>query len=403
MKSDNLNNLKKDNKIEISSIIADFSNRPMRLFFLSGCLAVIVSTLFWVFHLVDSNLRLFLLLQSFAGAIYTGFLFTAIPKWTKYKKPLSTKMIVLWIIWLLAFVTAFFSTMLAFIMMAVFWCLVLLLVASMTYGARDERQISFCISLACITILTVFLAINSGVGNLDQTHWQYLIYLMTAGFMITTFRIGRATGLQALRDGNLTNSQFIQNPYFKNLQVILIYTLFFVDIISNNHVIIGWIYLSVAGSTLGRLRDWHFAVLLKQHYVRWLYVALLTIGIAYGVSGLMLIGLFDIAMPQIQTITTLTTFSGLLLLLLQVMNFASLRHSNSEVIYPLWGRMGLFAVLLSIIAIYLGITVVDDLSHYNYKVYLTMYIPNILILVAFLMYLPTYYRVFVNDLREAKS
>ncbi len=322
------------------------SNKPFRLFFLSACLTAVFGGLFGAFVPDNSHLIHFFFLQSMTSAVYAGFLFTAIPKWTKDKTPLGGKMQILWLIWLLASVVALRSLAMGLASMGVFWFVVLLVATQMVYKHHDSRQLSFLLSLSLSVIFTFWLAYQAEQNQLTLADWDALLTLHLLAFVIITFRMGKAIGSQALKDSHMANSQFIPNPYYKNVHIILLASLLISQLFIGNAVISGWLSLGVASVTLGRLRDWHFAVLLKQHYVRWLYGALLLLAIAYAWRGLVLIGVLNINSDNVENAVFQPALCGFLVLMLQMMNFAWLRNSGYPVVYGLSNRVALGVLVL---------------------------------------------------------
>ncbi len=330
----------------------DVSNKPFRLFFLSACLAAVLGglldTLLGASMPDNGHLINFFFLQNMTSAVYAGFLFTAIPKWTKDKTPLGSKMQILWLIWVLASVVAVYSLAIGLASMGVFWFAVLIVATQMVYKHRDSRQLSFLLSLSVSVIFTLWLAYKAWQNQLSVADWDALLTLHLLAFVIITFRMGKAIGSQALKDGQMANSQFIPNPYYKNAHIILLASLLISQLFIGNAVISGWLSLGVASATLGRLRDWHFAVLLKQHYVRWLYMALLLLAVAYAWRGLILIGIFDAA--NMENAVFQPALYGFFVLMLQMMNFAWLRNSGYPVAYG-WPNRGALGILMLVCGI----------------------------------------------------
>lgn len=376
-------------------VVNDFSNAPFRLFFLSACLSAILGAGCGFGNDDLNNLRAFFFWQSFIGAAYAGFLFTAIPKWTKDQTPLAKPLQKLWLVWFIGTISSTFSLSTGLMLMIGFWTMLLLLTASLIYKHRDGRQLSFLFSIAAIGLMTIWLTIKLRRADISDHDWQQLLHLGLLAFMLVTFRMSRAIGSQALKDSKLANSQFIPNPYYKNLQLGLFYLLLITNLLLQNAVIEGWLSLSIAAVTLGRLREWHFSTLLKHHYVRWLYLSLFFIGIAYGWRGLALIHFGDFTLLKPELATTLLEVSGFMLLIYQVFNFAALRNSNCAVVYPLICRIALSALLIAGISASLGAGLMPE-----YRLYLGVYLPNMLIAGAFLVYIPTFYQIFIGRLNR---
>ncbi len=369
-----------NNTLPLNRFIAvknDVSNKPFRLFFLSACLTAIIGGLLDAFVPDNSHVINFFFLQSMTSAAYAGFLFTAIPKWTKDKTPLGSKMQILWLIWVLASVVAVYSLAIGLASMGVFWLAVLIVATQMVYKHRDSRQLSFLLSLSLSIVFTLWLAYQAGQNQLTIADWDALLTLHLLAFVIITFRMGKAIGSQALKDSHMTNSQFIPNPYYKNVQIILLASLLISQLFIGNAVISGWLSLGVASVTLGRLRDWHFAVLLKQHYVRWLYMALLLLAVAYAWRGLVLIGVWSC--DNVENTVFQPALCGFFVLILQMMNFAWLRNNGYPVVYGLSNQVAL------------GMLVLVCLNSYLTQSFVVL---NVMIAMAFLTYFFTYIKLY---------
>ncbi len=382
-----------------SAVIDDFSSAPFRLFFLTGSVIGIIAALcwsvamlgFWTIPTDPLNLHIFLFLQSLAGAIYAGFLFTAIPEWTHDSTPLKRFMQPLWLLWLVALLTVFISLKGGLTLMVCYWLFVLILATWLVWRRRDNRHISILIFISATLAMTLWLSVQSwSIGVIAPFQWQQLLHIEITGVALITFRISRALGTQALEDNRQLDSRFIPNPFYKNLAVWLFYTLIISNLILQNNVIEGWINLAIAGVMIGRLREWHFAVLLKQHYVRWLYLTMLIIGIGYGWRGFSLIGISQSPIFNPVLPFHLIAIGGLLLMIYQIFNIAGLRHSGRELIYPIINRLALLCLLLAALSRSLGVGFGGNYTWF------AIYFPSLLVSSAFLVYLPIFYRIFMK-------
>lgn len=382
----------------LSAVIADFSAAPFRLFFLTACLSAMVGASCWTLAFLGHwdfatdplNLHAFFFLQSLAGAAYAGFLFTAIPEWTGDNTPLGKHMQGLWVLWLLASIWAAFSLAMALSVMVIFWFYVIVLATWLVWKNRDDRQISVLLFVYSVTVMTAWLCIKAWRDDITAYDWRQLLHLSLLGVALMTFRISRALGEQALEDGKQFDSRFIPNPFYKNLAVWLFYLLVISNLTVQNVVVSGWLHLAVAGVMIGRLREWHFIFLLKQHYVRWLYITMLLIGVGYAWRGLALIGvspspLFNPVLPM-----HLIAIGGFLLMTYQVFNIAGLRHSNRDLMYPKLSRVALLLLVLAALSRSLAVGLAWDYLHF------AVYLPNALVVLAFAIYVPAFYRIFLR-------
>lgn len=383
----------------ISAIIDDFSTAPFRLFFLSACPIGILAATVWAWAMIGGYLpitdplylHLFLFLQSLGGAVYAGFLFTAIPEWTHNPTPLTRKMQGLWLLWLSASTVAFCSLSWALSLMVLYWSIVLWLATSLVWQKRDDRHISVLLFIVATWICSIYLTIQTWQNKINLFDWQQLLHIEVMGIALISFRISRALGSQALEDAGQIDSRFIPNPFYKNLAVWLFYTLIISNLLLKNNAVEGWLNLAVAGVMIGRLREWHFLVLLKQHYVRWLYLTLLMIGIGYAWRGSALV--LDNPHPILNPVLPLhwIAIGGLLMMIYQVFHIAGLRHSHCALIYPHISRMGLFLILLAAFSRSLAVALGG-----NY-VWFAIYLPSLLISLALMIYIPVFYQIFIKN------
>ncbi len=301
-----------------SAVIDDFSSAPFRLFFLTGCVAATIAALCW---------------------------------------PLA--------MWLSASLAAVWSLQWGLTLMVVYWFCVLLLAVWLVWRNRDDRHISILFFVAATGAITVWLMLKAWGGAPSPFDWQQLLHIEVMGVALITFRISRALGTQALEDNGQPDSRFIPNPFYKNLAVWLFYTLVISNLLVHNTVVEGWINLAISGVMIGRLREWHFIVLLKRHYVRWLYLTLLLIGLGYGWRGMALIGLNSSLLFNPVLPFHLIAIGGLLLMIYQVFNIAGLRHSNRALRYPAISRLGLLCLLSAALSRSLGVGLNGSYSNAN--------------------------------------
>ncbi len=383
----------------LSAIIDDFAYAPFRLFFLTAGVAAIIAATFWSLAFwgwwpLSANpidMHAFWFMQSFAGATYAGFLFTAIPEWAGDPVRLGKQMKRLWLVWLVAVFTVFVSLAWAFVIMQVFWAYLLLQVYILVWQNRDDRQLSVLVLITAIVAMSTWLTVRAWRGELLGYDWQQLLHLLLLGIALFTFRISRAIGTQALEDAGKNDSKFIPNPYYKNLSIWLFYALVLANLTLKNSVIEGWLHLAIGGVMIGRLREFHFIVLLKRHYIRWLYATILLIGVGYGWRGLALIASGKAVLLNPILPMHLIAIGGFLLMAYQVFVIAGLRHSDRDLRYPTVSRLALLCLVLA--AASRSLAVVAFPAHY---LYFAIYLPNGFVVVAFLLYLPVFYRIFVR-------
>lgn len=378
-----------------TAIIDDFSSAPFRLMFLTACIAGIFAALTWTFSMagllpvgVDPlALHLFLFLQSFAATAFSGFLFTAIPEWTHYTPKLTRVTQLIWSVCLIATLTAFISLSVALSIMILLWLILAGKSLQMIWVKRDDRQISVLSWLSSYTLLTAYIAWVGWHSSVPLLLWEQLLHIAILGVALISFRIAKALGEQALKDSSNTDCRFIPNPFYKNLSVLIFYILVSSNLFFYNSVVEGWLSLAIAGVMIGRLREWHFIVLLKAHYVRWLYLTLLLIGLGYGWRGIALINTqSDLLNPTLAL--HLIAIGGFLLMTYQVFNIAGLRHSNRPLIYPKTTHLALLFVVIA--ALSRSLLTGLSLSY----IWTAVYLPGLLCSAGFILYIPFFYRLF---------
>lgn len=384
----------------LRALITDFSAAPFRLLFLSACLSAAFAALCWPlamsgywYNQTDPlNLHAFLFLQSFAGAAFAGFLLTAVPEWTHYTPRLTGWVQVLWGLWLLASLLAPFFLFIALLIMVFFWLILCAQVATIMWRQRDNRHLSVLGWIIAVMLMTGYILITSHPDkSIAPFLWQQLVHVITLGIALISFRIARALGEQALEDSNQQDSRFIPNPYYKNLAAWLFYALIISNLLLQDSLFEGWISLAAGSVMVGRLREWHYSVLLKQHYIRWLYLTLFLLGSGYIWRGTALIT--QNSHPLLNPVLPfhLIAIGGFLLMAFQVFCIAGLRHSNCPLHYPTSSRLALLFIMLAA----LSRSVITGLG-YHYLLF-SMFIPGILTAAAFLIYLPVFSAIFLQN------
>ncbi len=368
----------------------DFLLNPFRLFFLTGAIAAIAAALCWLLAVrgwwpvaIDVlNLHAFLFLQGLGGAVYVGFVLTALPEWTHYARPLHRHSQRLWSAWLLAVLIAPWQLSFALAVMGLFWLYLTSVAAHIVLWAKDTRQISVLLLLGMMNLVT-WLA----VSRPGSFWWQQMLHVNMIGIALITFRIGRVLGQEALDTAGWTDSRFIPNPFYKNIAVWMVYLLVGSNLWLGDSVLAGWLSLAVASAFIGRLREWHFAVLQRQPYVRWYYLTMAIIGIGYGWRGVVLVLAHDNPVLPLHFIA----IGGMVLMIYQVMTIAGIRHSGLALYYPLTNRIALLCIVLAALIRSLGQALYP--AHYQL---MSIDLPGVLLSLAFAIYLPVFYTIFIH-------
>ncbi len=384
----NINN----NGIDTSfkGIVKDFLTFPFRLNFLLASLSAILIAMIWPmvaqgiypFSINPITLHAYGFLNIVGGAAFAGFILTAIPEWTHDARPLIPYSLSLFILWSFGSISSVVMPSLAGITFTIFWLWISGIAALLTLKARDSKIISVIILLLSITLLNACYTFDPSLFWLKQ-----IAHIFIAGVALIMFRIGKAIGQRALDDSPLLDCRFMPNPFYKNLSVWFIYAYVASQIWLDNSLASAWISVAVGLTMLGRLRDWHYPLMLKRYYIRWYYLTLLSIGVGYVCLGFSTILAFNHSTAAFHLIM----IGGFLMMLMQVFSIAGVAHSSLSSSYPLASRLalaGIFGAALS--------RSVGSLNTENYIV-LVFYLPALLLTVAFAIYIPTFYRIFTSN------
>lgn len=375
------------------AIVDNFSSAPFRIFFITACISLVCSSIYSSLTLAYTqaatlnHTHYFFLLQSFAGAVYGGFLFTAIPRKTKDAVPLKHFMQHLWVLWLAATSSALVSVSIALCFMLLYWLYILILAAWLMYRKQNWSQFNILVFVAFTLLATVYPITQ--IWNKPNTNtqiWQPLWYLEIIGVTLLVLRISKLLGSQALADSQIANSTFVPNIYYKNATVYLLYLAILVYFFVSNRDIEGWLNFAIAGVILGRLRDLHFTALLKQHYIRWIYLALLSVGVGFAYRGALLVGFMQGTTNQANAESHAITISCIFSVY-QLFVVAGLWHSKQKIHYPISIRTSLLSILLASVLYALSSHITSNIS---------IYLANSCILLASLAYITVFARIFIR-------
>lgn len=384
-------------KKTFSAIAHDFFSNPFRLFFLLASISIIPIASVWLtvglsayFGLSGLSLPIdplsyhaYSYINIFGSAAFVGFILTAVPEWTHFTRPLRRISALCLVLWLGGIALAFVSLQSSAMIMSVFWIVVTGFTSTAAIEDRNDRQISVCLMLTLITGLNIAFALTG--------EWSYIVTMTHAymiGVALIIFRIGMSMGSQSLDQAGprAEKLSYVQNPYYRNLNLICMYLYVFSLLLLDDHVFSSWLALAVGFSMIARLRDWHHAILWHASFVRWHYLTLLSIGVGYswmGVSGILSIGSPTQALHLI-------LIGGFIFMVKQVFNIAGLIHSGRDIPFPWTSQWGLGAILLAAILRSMSLSV-----GWNYALF-SLAIPSALLIIAFAMYIPVFWGVFTS-------
>ena len=384
-------------KKTLSELAHDFLTNPFRLFFLLASISLIPIACLWLsvsltayfgwnafsLNIDPISYHAYGYINIFGSAAFAGFVMTAVPSWTHFIRPLRRLSILCLVIWLGGVALSFISLQSSALLMSVFWILLTAFIMIAALEDRNNRQISVCLMMALITSLNIAYGLTG--------EWFYLVTMTHAymiGVALIIFRIGMAMGFHSLQQAGpkAEKLSYIQNPYYRNLNIICMYLYVFSLLFVNDTVFSSWLALASGLSMIARLRDWHHAILWHASYVRWHYLTLLCIGIGYcwlGISGILSWGIPTQALHFI-------LIGGFIFMVMQIFNIAGLLHSGRELPFPLTSQWALTAILLAAILRSISLN-----FGWNYALF-SLAIPSALLIIAFALYIPVFWRIFVS-------
>ncbi|MDO4878740.1 MAG: NnrS family protein, partial [Neisseria sp.] len=379
----------KHNPADSRRQLATFLPYPFRLYFLLGAISAVPAACAWAaaalgFYPLDTAPPLwhaFAFLQLTGGAAFAGFLFTAVPEWTHYTADLARHTLATLALWLAAWISACFSLPLAAAAMIPFWLYLAGFTAHAAWKARDGGHNGVILAVLAIAAATAVFAAKPDLFWLKQT-----AHLFAVGIVLIAFRIGKALGQKALEGTAYSGCIFVPNPFYRNLAACFLYAFVAVQTWSGDAAVSGWLAAAAGLAVLGRLREWHYPVLLKQYYVRWYYLMLAALGAGYIWQGASLLAGTSAAAGF-----HLAMLGGYLAMLMQVFSIAGAVHSSLKLHYPPSSRLSLFLIALAAFSRCLGVPLGWDYA------WTVMYLPALLLSAAFLLYIPAYWRIFMTN------
>ncbi len=367
--------------------LATFPAYPFRPYFLlaaalaplAGAVWALAAAGLWPFAAAPLEFHAYAFLNIIGGASFAGFLFTALPEWTHDARPLQRHFYATCALWLAALAAAPFATTVSAWLMLPFWLYLALFAAHLAWRARDSRQISVTVLMLAIA------AADAGYAAGGGTLWlKTLAHLFAAGILLINFRIGRAIGQKALEEAGRSDCSFMPNPFYRNLSVWLVYAYAAAELLLRRPEVSAWLSLAAGLAVLGRLREWHYAVLLRRYYIRWYYLTMLATGAGYVWLGAA--GILGCGSPLLPF--HLIMLGGYLMMLMQVFSIAGAVHSSLKLHYPATSRLALALILAAALSRSLGVYAGLDYALAVFR------LPALLLAAAFWLYLPVYWRIF---------
>lgn len=393
--------------LTLAQLLHDFLAHPLRIFFLALPLAVAAGALPWLLTglgiqppVAALPWHLYLYLDVAAAAAYGGFLLTALVSWTDYTRPLIRTSAFLFACWSTALLTTPWHTV-STALLAAYW--LGLLAFAIRLAFRDRRQDSLLYCLLWINAL--HLAYSTGANAL---YLHIMLHIHMIALMIVQFRVGMVIGNEALSDAMREREQspqhyplwlrqadepprFIPHPIAKNLATLSLSILATALCFSADKELHGWLALAGAGVLLANLQPWHHLLLLRRRYIRPFYAALLLPALGYLAYAASL--LIPASPLTASASLHLIAIGGFLLMILNIMHIAGLRHSGQTLRYTLASRTA-FALLI-VAALLRGVLSPWSAGQWP-SAYLsfTYTLPALCAMVAFVLYALRFYTVF---------
>ena len=322
-------------------LLYDFFTHPMRIFFLYAGILVLFGVMILLFQIGNFiHLHQFIFIDLFCGCAFAGFLFSAIPDWTNYKKSLLPFSIVAFILLNFALLTELLALN-GRIFILLFWLWILGSCIFWLYKGKNTNHLNLIFVLLCLVFLQSF--------GLFFTPKPYaLIHCYVAGIIVIGFRVSTVLAQTALDKIKGENScVFIPNPILRNLSYFAILMLALCNTLSLSQTLQGFITLGAGLILLSRIYEWHYKVFLKVHYTLIYYFLLLGNGIFYVLLGINDLFNFTYSSTFLHGITLFVLIGFIYL----VFNVASLRHSGQIVLnFPLNSKIGFLLLALATLA-----------------------------------------------------
>ena len=376
-------NLKGEYILIKDGLIYDFFAHPMRIFFIFAGILGILGASILGFRIGDFvGLHQFIFLELFCAAAFCGFLFTAVPDWTGFKKSLIPYSIIGFTLLILALVSKF-AGFDGRIFVAIFWLFLALSVLFWLIVGKNYDNFAL-VFLLFTTALIEILPLFNGTNLLN---FHALLHCYTAGIILIGFRVSITLGRQALnrKFGDKSAEYiFIPNPILKNISLLFMIILSYASLLELDPLTQGFIAFGAGLVLLSGVAQWHHRELLSVHYTVIYYVLILGSGILYSFFGLNLLFGAGYGLQILHGITIWT----LLGFVFFIFNVSSLRHSGQIILnLPICGKMGLgFLFIAAISRLFL--------TEYS-AFYIT--IPAIFVGLVFLMFSGRYFIIYKNN------
>ena len=311
-----------------------------RPFFLGAATWSIISMMIW-FGLLNLNWQFSMsglagvhwhaheMIYGYTIAVVAGFLLTAVPKWTSSAPVCGSKLMVVFIAWLVARVTGLFGSdnllLLSAVADMVFIFGLLVLIAIPIIKQRQLKQIGILVKVAILGLGN--LAFYLGAANVLENGMFLGLYTGLYLIIALILTLGRRV-IPFFIESRLRLENPLNNRKWVEIGSLLLFLVFWIGEVFSQRPQIGAvaaIFLCVLHSV--RLFDWYRPGIWSDPLLWVLYVSYLFIVIAFGIKGASLAGF------TYSPLLTLHLFAigGIGLISCGMMTRVSLAHTGRDI------------------------------------------------------------------------
>ena len=379
-------------------------NLGFRVFFLGAGVFSVLTASLWMLvylfqmplsvqHISGSQWHAHEMIYGYSMAVIAGFLLTAVKNWTGIQTVKGRPLMLLFILWVLARVLFLFGTQ--FLIVAAIFDLMFSVILSACvcypiFKTRNWRQLAVILKLACLAIFNIFFYLGA-LGLIDSgLHWGiygglYLIIglILTMGRRVVPMFIERGVGYEV----KLFNSKWL------DISSLVLFLSFFVTELFLKYPLYSAILSLALFIVHGiRLIGWHTPGIWKKSLLWSLYLSFwfictgfLFYAAAYFWGIYRFLGLHAFA------------FGGIGLVTMAMMSRVTIGHTARNIHKPP-KSVGIAFAVLCLGAVFRVIMPVIDIQNYL----LWIGISQILWIVSFMIFLFTFYPVFISPRLDGK-
>lgn len=358
-------------------MIRDFFSYPMRIFFLTSCIIMIIGAMGFFTPFDYVFIHKFMFLHILPLCAYSGFLLTALPDWLNYEKPLLKIAIFIFTMLVLSFIFGIFKQNLAFLIIALFWVFMASFSLYLMILARNFDHISIFYMLSGFAILEIYYFFTH-----DESINLMLLHLNIIAILLVGFRVSVAIGNEAIKE--IKDAVFVPNLVHKNLAIFFVFLYILALKFIESNEVLGFMALGISCVIFVKLKELFYFILLKKHYI--LIYFLLCFFIALGYFCIGICKVFGIGFENaFMHILAICAFFGAIFL---IFNVAGLRHSGQDLIFSKLSKLSFILIFTSgLIRAFL----------WDKGVIFYYYLPAIFVILASIFYFKEYYKIFRDN------